>query len=487
MIERGLLPEFSSGVMAEAAGLSARDDEDPGIRDLRHWLWASIDNDESLDLDQLTYAEPVPGKGYRIFIAVADVDAVVKKGTEVDGHARHNTTSVYTAAETFSMLPERLSTDVTSLGAGRDRLAIIVEVEIEATGAISGSKLYRALVHNHAKLAYNSLSEWIEGRGPAPERLSALDGLEKQIRLQDRIARILKNWRHCCGALSLQTIEAKPVFDGDWVMDLKAEPVNRTRELIEQFMIAANEMTTRFLEDKGLPSLRRVLRSPLRWARIMEIADGLGWRLPDEPDSGALESFLSERKRVDPDRFPDLSLAIVKLIGSGEYAVEFPGGVPQGHFGLALRDYTHSTAPNRRFPDLITQRLVKAALAGDPVPYDPEELISLAGHCTEKEDDANKVERLVRKSAAALLLESKIGQRFEGIVTGASEKGTWVRIFHPPVEGKLVHGFDGLDVGDRVMVELISTNMERGFIDFVRSNRGHRGWTNSEVKNTPKA
>jgi VacB/RNase II family 3'-5' exoribonuclease len=472
MVDRGLLPDFSPSVMAEVQQIRrAGDERNAEIRDLRGLLWASIDNDDSLDLDQLTFAEPGVGKGARIFVAVADVDAVVRKETAIDDHAKHNTTSVYTAAEIFSMLPERLSTDLTSLGRGEDRLAIIMEIVLDENGSVSRSDVYRAVVHNHAKLAYNSVSAWIEGRGPIPEGIAAVPGLDEQIRLQDRIAQELKNLRYRCGALNLQTIEPKPVFDGDRITGLEVDPINRARELIENFMIAANEVTARYLENRGFPSLRRVLRSPSRWQRIVELAERMEWQLPPEPDSAALEAFLSERRKVDPVSFPDVSLSVVKLIGSGEYAVEFPGDDAAGHFGLAVKDYTHSTAPNRRFPDLIAQRLLKAAMRGGPVPYSREELFDLSQHCTQKEDDANKVERLVRKSAAALLLESRIGQRFDGIVTGASEKGTWVRIFHPPVEGKLVHGFERLDVGDRVHVELISTDVEQGFIDFVRSNR----------------
>jgi len=472
MVDRGFLADFSKDVITEVNQIQgAQVERDPRVRDLRNLLWASIDNDDSLDLDQLTFAEPLPGGSVRIRVAVADVDATVRKGTAIDGHARHNTTSVYTAAEIFSMLPERLSTDLTSLGEGEDRLAIVMEIVIDEGEAISRSDVYRAVVHNHAKLAYPSVSAWLEEEGPVPERVAAVPGLDGQIRFQDRIAQALKNLRHQCGALNLQTIEAKPIFDGNRLTGLKVEPINRARELIENFMIAANEGAARFLELRNVPSLRRVLRSPSRWQRITELAAGLGGRLPPEPDSGALEAFLSEQKRLAPLRFPDLSLSVVKLIGSGEYLVEFPGDTPPGHFGLAVKDYTHSTAPNRRFPDLITQRLLKAAMAGSPVPYSHDELIDLAQHCTEKEDDANKVERLVRKSAAALLLESRIGQRFDAIVTGASDKGTWVRIFEPPVEGKLLHGVEGLDVGDRVHVELTGTDVERGFIDFVRSGK----------------
>jgi exoribonuclease-2 len=387
----------------------------------------------------------------------------------IDGHAKYNTTSVYTAAQIFSMLPETLSTDLTSLRQDEERLAIIVEILIGEECSIDKWDLYQAVVCNRAKLTYNGVAAWLEGRGPAPERVAALHGLDQQIRIQDEVAQRLKNLRVHCGALQLETIEARPVFKGDSLSDLEVERTNQAKELIENFMIVANEVTARYLEAKRFPSLRRVLRSPARWSRIVELTSSLGGHLPPEPDSGALEEFLSKQKKADPIRFPDLSLSVVKLMGSGEYVVDLPGDTSPGHFGLAVKDYTHSTAPNRRFPDLITQRLLKAAMSGQPVPYNNDELTGLAQHCTQKEDDANKVERLVRKSAAALLLESSIGRRFDGIVTGASEKGTWVRLFHPPVEGKLIRGFESLDVGDHVRVELIRTDVDRGFIDFTRA------------------
>jgi exoribonuclease-2 len=442
---------------------------DSQIRDLRGLLWASIDNDDSEDLDQLTVAEPLSGGVAKILVAIADVDEIVKKGMVVDGHAEHNTTSVYTAAQIFPMLPERFSTDLTSLRQGEERLAIIAEIVIGEDCSIVQSDLYRALVCNRAKLTYHGVGAWLEGMGPVPDRVAALPGLDQQIRIQDELAQRLKSLRLDCGALQLETIEARPVFKGDSLIDLQVDKTNRAKELIENFMIVANEVTARYLEARRFPSLRRVLRSPARWRRIAELASGLGGHLPPEPDSGALEEFLSKQKKADPIGFPDLSLSVVKLMGSGEYVVDLPGDTSPGHFGLAVRDYTHSTAPNRRFPDLITQRLLKAAMTGEPIPYGNDELTGLAQHCTEKEDDANKVERLVRKSAAALLLESSIGRRFDAIVTGASEKGTWVRLFHPPVEGKLIQGSEGLDVGDRVRVQLIGTDVERGFIDFSRS------------------
>ena len=469
MLERGLLPDFSPAAKAElsrigtaAAGCSA------DIHDLTGLLWASIDNDDSRDLDQLTVAEPLPDKTVKILVAIADVDALVVKESALDGHAKHNTTAVYTAGEIFPMLPEQLSTDLTSLGEGQDRLAIVVEMVITEDGAVLGATLYRAVVRNHAKLAYNSVAAWLDGTTPAPERIKAVPGLDEQLRLQDRVAQRLKTRRHQQGALSLETIEPRAVFDGDVLTDLRIEQKNRAKELIEDFMIAANQASAAYLKSKGIPSFRRILRSPERWLRIVEVAARWDEHLPPEPDASALEAFLVKRRQADPLRFPDLSLAIVKLIGRGEYVLDqSKDGAPE-HFGLAVKGYTHSTAPNRRFPDLITQRLIKAALAGAPLPYGADELRYLAEHCTEKEDDAEKVERQLRKSAAALLLEARIGQRFDAIVTGASDKGTWVRLLQPPVEGRVITGANGLDVGDKVRVELVSTSVERGYIDFTR-------------------
>jgi len=470
MMDRGLLPDFSAAAVAEVRGiLTPATDRDPSVRNLRDLLWASIDNDDSRDLDQLSVAEPLPGGGVKILVAVADVDASVRPGSAIDAHAQQNTTSVYTVAELFPMLPEQLSTDLTSLGEGADRLSLVIEMVIGRDGGLAGSDVYRAMVQNHAKLAYKSVAAWLESKGPAPERLKAVPGLDEQLRVQDRVAQILRNVRHQHGALGLETIEVQAVFDGGLLADLRPDAPNRAKALIEDFMIAANGVVARFLAAKGVPSLRRVVRAPERWQRIVDLGAQLGEKLPPEPDARALDAFLSRRKQADPIRFPDLSLTVIKLLGSGEYVVDLPGDTAPGHFGLAVQDYSHSTAPNRRFPDLITQRLLKAAMVGRAIPYRAEELETLARHCTEQEDQVKKVERQVRKSAAALLLESRIGQRFDGIVTGASGKGTWVRIFQPPVEGKLGRGFEGLDVGDRVEVELTHTDVERGFIDFIRA------------------
>jgi len=468
MLERGLLPDFSQDALAELSAIRAPAAGDGGVRDLRSFPWASIDNDDSRDLDQLTVAEKLPGGFLRVLVAIADVDALVGKGSAIDGHARTNTTSVYTAAEIFPMLPERLSTDLTSLADREDRLAVVIEMTVAADGSLTASDVYRAAVRNCAKLAYNSVAAWLDGQGPMPAPVASVPGLDANLRLQDEVAQNLKAFRHEHGALDLQTLEARPVFDVDEIRDLEVEEKNRARELIEDLMIAANGVTARFLKGRRLPSLRRVVRSPKRWDRIVEVAAHLGEALPPQPDPRALAGFLARRRVADPLRFPDLSLTVVKLLGAGEYVVEMPGQAAPGHFGLAVRDYTHATAPNRRFPDLLTQRLLKAALTGDAAPYTEDELAELAGHCTLQEDAANKVERQVAKSAAAMLLASKVGQRFDAIVTGASPKGTWVRVLRPPVEGKLVTGFEGLDVGHRLRVELAATDVERGFIDFKR-------------------
>ena len=476
MIERGLLPDFSAAALAEldkiqaAAGATNAE----SIRDLTDLLWASIDNDDSRDLDQLTVAETLPGGNVKIRVAVADVDALVKDGSAIDEHARHNTTSVYTAAEIFPMLPEALSTDLTSLNFAEERLAVVVEMVVGADGALLGSDIYRARVRNHAKLAYHSVAAWLEGNGALPDGIAAVKGLAENLRVQDRIAQSLKNLRHAHGALSLETIEAKPVFDGDRIRDLEVDEKNRAKELIEDFMIAANGVTARYLAAKKFPSIRRVVRTPKRWDRIVELAREQGAKLPDTPDSAALDKFLVTERAADPQGFPDLSLAVIKLLGAGEYVAERPGDTAPGHFGLAVKDYAHSTAPNRRYPDLITQRLLKAAIAGRAAPYSYAELDVLAKHFTAEEDAANKVERQVGKSAAALLLESRIGEQFNAIATGASDKGTWVRLLTVPVEGKVMSGFEGVDVGDRIRVQLVDVDVERGFIDFRKVGSSRR-------------
>ena len=469
MVERGLLPDFSAAAVKETSALTeAAPTVAAGVRDLKTLLWASIDNDTSRDLDQLSVAVPMDGGLTKILVAIADVDARVKRHTAIDDHAERNTTSVYTAAGIFPMLPERLSTDLTSLGPGQDRLALVIEMVVDGSGVVKASDVYPALVRNQAKLAYNSVAAWLEGSAPAPAALAAVSGLDEQIRIQDRAAQVMRGLRFQHGALSLHTPEAEAVFEGDALADLRPAEANRAKELIEDFMVAANGVTARYLAGKSFPSLRRLLRSPQRWTRIVAIAQGVGATLPAEPDGEALSKFLAERREKEPAKFADLSLSVVKLLGRGEYALELPGQASEGHFGLAVSDYTHSTAPNRRFPDLITQRLLKAAIAGAHPPYSNDELAALARHCTEQETNAEKVQRQVDKSAAAMLLVSRIGEEFDSVVTGASEKGTWVRITHPVTEGKLIRGSQGLDVGDAVRVKLVHTDVEHGFIDFAR-------------------
>ena len=471
MREQGLEPDFPPAALEQLRTIS-RPASDGGatVRDLRELLWCSIDNDDSRDLDQLSVAQALPGGAVKVFIAIADVDALVAAGTPLDEHARTNTTSVYTAAQIFPMLPEALSTDLTSLAEDQERLSLVVEMTVSAAGALGASDIYRARVRNRAKLAYNSVAAWLDGRAPPPGRVAGDSALQQQLRMQDGVAQVLKRVLHEQGALGLSTIEARAVYNGGVLADLRPDEDNRAKELIEYFMIAANGVVARFLESRGFPALRRVLREPERWGRIVELARGLGATLPGAPDARALSGFLVQCQRAAPAQFPDLSLAVVKLLGAGEYALKRPGQPAEGHFGLAVADYTHATAPNRRFPDLITQRLLKAALAQAPVPYSEPTLRELALHCTTQEGNAAKVERLVVKSAAAMLLESRVGQQFDALVTGASDKGVWVRIQQPLAEGRLVKGYDGLDVGDRVHVQLTHTDVVRGYIDFVRSS-----------------
>jgi exoribonuclease-2 len=469
MLEHGLEPDLPPAALAQLQAIRGPATErGPQIRDLRALLWCSIDNDDSRDLDQLSVAETLAGGAVRILIAVADVDVAIAAGSPLDMHARFNTTSVYTAAQVFPMLPDRLSTDLTCLAAGQERLSVVVDMTVSAEGAVTASDVYRAVVVNRAKLAYNSVAAWLDGKAPAPAPVAAVTGMDQQLRIQDRVAQVLKRVRRAAGALALTTLEAQAVYDGAALIDLRPDEDNRAKELIAFFMVAANGVVAQFLEARKSSSLRRVLRQPERWDRIVQLARGFGEVLPADPDAPALNAFLMKRQQAAPEQFPDLSLAIVKLLGSGEYVLKHPGQPAEGHFGLAIDDYTHATAPNRRYPDVITQRLVKAALAGRPAPVSDDELRALGAHCTEQEHNAAKVERQVRKSAAALLLQGRVGQQFDGMVTGASEKGTWVRITQPLAEGRVVQGFEGLDVGDKIHVRLLRTDVQRGFIDFAR-------------------
>jgi VacB/RNase II family 3'-5' exoribonuclease len=472
MISRGLQPTFSDEMLRQLEGIhQPAKESDEAIRDLTGLLWCSIDNDDSMDLDQITVAERISKNQVKIWIAIADVDAIVKVGTPIDDHAKTNTTSVYTGVITFPMLPEKLSTNLTSLSQGEERLALVIEMLVDEDGRVGDSDVYRARVKNRAKLAYNSVAAWLDEHGPLPPPASAVPGIDLQLRLQDEVAQRMRRLRHEHGALELETIEAREVLRDGMIVDLKHDQRNRAHELIEDFMVAANGVTAKFLTQRKYPTLRRVVRSPEKWDRIVAIAVQYGDRLPAAPDSKALGEFLSRRRKADPLRFPDLSLTIVKLLGRGIYVVSRPGETPVGHFGLAVQDYSHSTAPNRRFPDLITHRLIKAALVRGSLPYTEDDLQTLATHCTEQENAADRVERQVRKSAAALVLSPRLGEYFDAIVTGASEKGTWARVFSPPVEGKIVHGWDGLEVGDRVRLKLVTVNVAQGWIDFVNVGR----------------
>ena len=470
MRARGLEPDFPSPALAEVAALHGPPQPTDGAtRDLRGRPWCSIDNDESRDLDQLSVAEPSPNGDVKILVAIADVDAAVHKGSALDRHAAQNTTSVYTPAVIFPMLPEKLSTDLTSLADQQDRLSIVIEYLVGENGDVKSSDVYAALVRNRAKLAYKSVGAWLANEGPLPAAAAAVPEMKEQLRIQDRVAQALDRLRHARGALEFESDDVEHVFDGETLRSIEPAPSNRAKTLIENLMVAANGVTARFLEGRGFPLLRRVVRSPERWDRIRALARQLGDDLPPTADSAALGVFLSRRKTAAPDQFADLSRTVIKLLGSGEYVVDPPGVESPGHFGLAVRDYTHSTAPNRRYPDVITQRLIKASLAGRPSPYSIEELESLASHCTRQEDAANKVERQVRKAAVAMLVASRIGDVFDAIVTGASPKGTFVRVATPPIEGMLVQGTHGVDVGDRVRVRLADVDVERGYIDFVRT------------------
>jgi exoribonuclease-2 len=468
---RGLEPDFPAAATAEAATLaSPAPIAGPGLQDLRDLPWCSIDNDDSRDLDQLTVAQPAGDGAVRVLVAIADVDALVHSGGAIDDHAPRNTTSVYTDAGSLPMLPLRLSNDLTSLNEGVHRAAVVAEVEVDRGGIASGLRVWRAVVRNHAQLAYGSVAEWLDGKAPPPSKVAAVGGLDEQLRLQDRAGQLLKEARRQRGALGLETPEARPVFNSDGVLaDLRAETGNRAKDLIAGFMIAANGVTARFLDRRGYPSLRWFLLEPQRWQRIVEIAASHGGRLPPQPSAPALDAFLSQGRAAVPEAFEELSLTIVKLLGSVECMLSRPGEQAPGHFGLAVSDYTHSTAPNRRYPDLLTQRLVKAAPADAPPPLSDADLTALARHCTEQEDNAARAERQVLKSAAVLLLAPRIGQRFDAIVTGVSAQATSVRIVHPVAEGRVVQGYEGLDVGDRARVELIAVDAVLGHIGFRRS------------------
>ena len=470
MLDAGLDPDFPAGVedelkADEQAGERAAT-PGPSVKDARDVLWSSIDNRESRDLDQVEYAERLNGGRYRVLVGIADVDEFVPKGSAIDRHAAVNTVTVYTPAVNFPMLPEELSTGLTSLLEDEDRLAVVMELVVTAEGDITSKQVYRAIVRNKAKMDYESVGAWIEERGPAPEAFTRVEGLEEQIKLQDEIARALLELRRRNGALQIETAEAVPVVENGKVTSLDVRAHNHAQDIIESLMIAANTSMAELLEEGGVPSLRRVVRAPEQWPLIMTTAESFGDHLPEDPDPRALSDFMTRRRAADPAGYAELSLSILKMLGRGDYMVEARGLEQPGHFGLAVHDYTHSTAPNRRFPDLVTQRCLKSLSSGTGAPYTRDELEGIAERCNLMESAARKVERQLRKSASAILLNDRVGETFNAVVTGVKDRGTFARLTNPPVSGRIMRGERGLEVGDRVRVKLLSTDPERGFIDF---------------------
>lgn len=468
MLAAGFQPDFPAEVIRELQQQPATPAPGPSLRDLRSLPWSSIDNDNSRDLDQVEYAEKLPGGAVRVLVGIADVDILVPPGTATDRHAASESTSVYTGVATFPMLPDNLSTERTSLLQDQERASLVIELHVLDSGEVDHHDFYPALIRNQAKLAYHATGDWLEGRAAVPPAIAAVPGMDAQIRLQLDTARKLRALRKQNGALTFGSVEATPVMRNGEVADLAVNRHTVAEDLIESFMVAANVAMAQYLKEKGSPSIRRVVRTPRRWDRIQAIAVELGAHLPDAPDPRALSAFLEQRRQAAPEKFQDLSLCVVKLLGPGEYIVEAPGTEHEGHFGLAVNDYTHSTAPNRRYADLVTQRLLKSAAAATRPTYAATDLAAIAAHCTDREDAARKVERLMRKVAAASWLCHRIGEIFDGVVTGASPKGTWVRLLRSPAEGRVVRGMQGIDVGDKLRVRLVSVNIAQGFIDFER-------------------
>jgi len=469
MQQYGFEPDFPAPVSAQLANLERQPQASPSrdVRDMRNLLWSSIDNDTSRDLDQIEVVDRGSNGDVKVMVGIADVDAFAPKLTPIDQHAARETTTVYTGIRNFPMLPEELSTGITSLLESQDRLSIVIEFVVDADGNLKSSNVYRALVRNKAQLQYNSVGAWLEGTAAAPPKVAASEELQDQLKLQSDVAQKLKTQRFQHGALNLQTDEVHPLVLNEQVVDVVKQQKNHATELIEDFMVAANGVVARLLEN--VSSLRRIVRTPKRWDRIVQLAASRGEKLPAQPDSKALNDLLLRRKAADPDHFADLSLTVIKLIGPGEYVLERAGETATGHFGLAVQDYTHSTAPNRRFADVVTQRLIKTMLAGQPNPYSDDELTAIASSCTQKEDAARKVEREMSKRLAAVAMQHRVGEVFDAIVTGLTDHGTFVRVLQPHVDGLLAQGAQGLDVGDKVKAKLIRTDARKGYIDFARA------------------
>ena len=470
MLEYGFEPEFPAAVSAQLDQLKQNPPAvaaNSEVRDLRDLLWSSIDNDTSRDLDQIEVVAPASNGDVKVMIGIADVDAFAAKQSPIDQHAACETTTVYTGVRNFPMLPEDLSTGITSLLENQDRLALVYEFVVDSSGGVKSPDLYRAVVRNKAQLQYNSVGGWLEDTAAAPSKVGASSELQQQLKLQDEVSQRLRKQRQQNGALNLDTDEVHPLIVNDQVVGVVKQQKNRATDLIEDFMVAANGVVARFLEN--VSSLRRIVRTPKRWDRIVQLAATKGEKLPAQPDSKALNDFLLRRKAADPDHFADVSLGVIKLIGPGEYVLERAGEVAPGHFGLAVQDYTHSTAPNRRFADIVTQRLIKGMLAGKHNPYSDDELTAIASNCTQKEDAARKVEREMAKRLAAVAMQHRIGEVFDALVTGVTPQGTFVRVLQPHIDGLLAQGQQGLDVGDRVRAKLIRTDPQHGYIDFARA------------------
>src|SRR5215471_157592 len=475
MLDNGFEPDFPAAALQQLTEINSKPPQvaaGKDVRDLRSLLWSSIDNDTSRDLDQIEVAEKLANGNIKVLVGIADVDSFVGQNTPIDQHAAKETTTVYTGVRNFPMLPEDLSTGATSLLPDADKLCIIIEFVVDGQGQLASHDLYRAVVRNKAQLTYNTVGAWLENRGAAPPAVAASAELQAQLKLQDQAAQALKNERFRHGALNIETTEVHPVMVDEKIIDLVKQEKNRATDLIEDFMIAANGVVAVTLQANKVSSIRRVVKTPERWDRIVALAAQQGGRLPAQPDSKALNDFLQTRRAADPDHFADLSLAVIKLMGPGEYVLERPGEPSPGHFGLAVENYTHSTAPNRRFADVVIQRLVKAAFAGRANPYTDDELSRIARNCTDREDAARKVERAMSKRIAAVSMSRRIGEVFDAIVTGVTDHGTFVRVLQPHVEGLLVHGQppgQGVDVGDKLRVKLISADPQRGYIDFARA------------------
>jgi exoribonuclease R len=494
--EAGFKPEFGRDVQEQVSEIErdiAHWGDAKSAADLRGLGWSSIDNDTSKDLDQIEVAERVP-TGIRLHIAIGDVAAAVEKGSPIDEHAQNQTQTIYTAVKNFPMLPLELSAGLTSLNENEDRLAILMSFTVASNGELLDETVSRSWVRNRAQLAYSRVGPWLDAGGNDPKNVVNLrsdsarehdsdeaastrmdgdrnlraDWLAEQLKLQDEATEALHRTRIAAGALDFHKAEAEPVLMDGHIASVHEVTQNRAMHLIEDLMVAANGVMARALRKGGRSGLQRVVKTPERWNRIVALAQRTGRTLPEQPDSVELNKFLQAQRESDPDHYPDLAVAVIKLMGPGEYMLMRADDDPTGHFGLAARDYTHSTAPNRRFPDLVTQRILHAMMDDAPPPYTDGELAAIAQHCNEADKALRKIERRMQKRVAAVAMSGHVGEDFKAVVTGSSDKGVYARVIEPPFEGRVVEGEYGLDVGDVVRVKLIHTDPARAFIDLAR-------------------